>query len=264
VPAGAVADTLFVNPFDSCPGVPVPSYPSIQAAVDDSVAGDEIRVCPGLYSATTDVHEANLSLVAIGHVTLTDGIPCLNIVAPGVLVRGFEMAGCDGAVRLVSDDATIENNIIRGGSVAVTVGGNNNVIRNNLVREATDIGISIAGISEGTVVNNNTVRNNAIGINVTAGGNMASPLVITKNLVQHNTGTGIAATGAEHGVISFNSVSFNDKGIVLTGIENFFITRNNASRNTPGPDCEWDGFNPVTVTFKANTCRTETPPGAWD
>jgi parallel beta-helix repeat protein len=264
LPAGAGAETRFVNPFETCATDPFPSYPTIQAAVDDSDPGDAVGVCPGTYTGSTGIPVPNLTLFAIGHVILTGGVPCVNIIAPGVQVRGFEMTGCDGAIRLVSDDALIENNLLHGNIVAMTVGGSNNRIRNNLVRDNTDSGIEIAGLSPGTVVSNNTVRGNTnAGIHVPAGGEFENPLVVTKNLVQRN-GVGIDATFASDVVISFNSATFNGVGIMLTEVMNFLVMRNNASRSDPGPDCVWDGKNPGTVIFQRNNCRTETPPGAWD
>jgi parallel beta-helix repeat protein len=267
VPAVAAAVDRLVNPDDTCAPSVLPQHDTIQEAVDEAAAGEEIGVCPGTYDESVAIGTADLSLVAIGHVVLTGGVPCLNIIAPGARVRGFEITGCDGALRLVADDAVIENNIFHGNTVAMTVGGSSNLIRNNLVRDNTDAGIVIAGMSPGTVVHNNTVRRNAnVGISVPAGGDPADPdhpLVVTKNLVQYN-GFGIDAAFANDTVISFNSVAFNAIGIMLTDVTSFLVTRNNASRSVAGPDCVWDGLNAASVTFKANSCRTEVPPGAWD
>jgi Right handed beta helix region len=258
----------FVNPSGTCASSAVdgkPEHDTIQDAVNAADPGDKIGVCPGTYQENVLVNVANLSLLGIPPVILEPvdvATACLHILADGVQVRRFEIRGCEAGIRIGADSAFVANNVLHENGTGMDITGMNNLVMNNIVRNSVSTGIYVSGFSgpnDGTQIKNNTIRHHAgIGIFL----DTTSGVTVMKNAVSHTSGPGIAVVLSTICVISFNSGAFNAPGINMESSDGCFITRNNFSRSTPGPDCMWDGFG--THTFSRNSCATEDPPGAWD
>jgi len=77
-------------------------YATIQAAIADAAAGDEIQVAPGTYLETINLNKANLTLRSTGGAAVTtirggggtgDADAVVRFGANGVTLEGFTMSG---------------------------------------------------------------------------------------------------------------------------------------------------------------------------
>jgi parallel beta-helix repeat protein len=261
-PAVAAAYDLIVNPFHSCSLSGTPEYLTLQDAVTAANPGDQIGVCPGTYDQTVTVSKP-VTFTAIGYVLINpswvQGKACFDIEADGVTVRYFVIKGCDVAITIAGNEALIQNNQLQyNGTGILITSAENFIVQNNLIQDTAGTGISVTGLSDGTI-KNNTLQGGGTGILVAAPG-----VIVNKNSVQHFGSAGIEAFGAPAAdcTISFNSVSFNGLGILLTSVgSGNQVSRNVVTRNAV-LDCSWDSSG--AVSFSKNTCGTEVPAGIWD
>ena len=261
-PAGASAFDLFVNPTPAtCSPSTIggkPEFATLQLAENAALPGEAIGVCPGTYHDVVIIPKAS-SLTAIGHVIIVPigGGVCFDITGNGVTVRGFEIKACTTAVRIVANDALIQNNKIHNNGTGVEITGMDNVVRNDLIHDNGD-GIVVTGISDGTDIKNNTLRHNSSNDILLES---SQGVTVNKNQVQYG-GVGIRVNQSSDCTVSFNSVSFNGTGIELTNSTRCLMARNVVTRSKTPPDCDWDSLG--ANVFTKNTCRTENPAGAWD
>ena len=260
-PTGAAAYDRLVNPFHSCSLGGTPEYATLQEAVDAARPGDQIGVCPGTYDQTVRV-TTPVTLTGIGSVLIKPsssvGTTCFDVLVDAVTVRYFTIQGCETAINVAASGALIQNTQLQRNAAGISiVGGGHSVIQNNLFDD-NGFGLLVEGQSDGTVIRTNTLRDDVFGIYL----NGAAGVIVTKNSVERAF-VGIHA-GLQTGdsTISFNSLSFNGSGIVLSALATGNQIARNAVTRSYTIDCDWDGSDaPV---FSKNSCATESPAGAWD
>jgi trimeric autotransporter adhesin len=222
-----------------------------------------------------------------------------NTTIRGLAIYGFGSAASDG--NIVIDDAItgvlIERNVLgtsassftdpgagvrTGGAGIVSFGGDDNIVRNNLIAYNGCAGIALYGSSTSWLVENNEIRGNAVlnfgydGIDVvnTSTGNTIRGNLITGSLgngiditsnsgsstIVNNTVTGNGAGGeqtfgialrASNNLVDSNIVTGNEgAGVTVNdGASGNFITTNSIYGNgTVGIDLQRDTDDPVTGT----------------
>ncbi|GBC71834.1 hypothetical protein HRbin02_01622 [Candidatus Calditenuaceae archaeon HR02] len=218
-----VDDDGFASPTD-CDGSD-PAYSSIQAAIAAAFPGDEIVVCPGVYSEQVTIGRDGLRVRSFDG-SAVDGTPD-TVIQPGELTPAAVLITANGVVfqGFYIKDATTGTghaHVHRG----VFVQGDNNVILNNKVEgrgtcRFADVGILVRGggvgngVAENNLIENNEVTNTCNGIATVsiATNNAAAYTTIKGNTVKNNLGIGIAADRTPSALVGFNEVTENEIGL---------------------------------------------------
>jgi serine protease len=210
-------------------------YPTIQQALDASVAGDMVLVDPGTYGENLDFHGKNVLLAGTGGagVTILDAPGGTGVLlGPGGIFQGFTVTGAVnsfGAGIAVSGTGTVvrndifDGNIESGGGYGAAIGGNSasptinaNVFRNNSCDEQFLSGVvAFINSSSPRITNNIFEHNPCRGINMTLPEGTA-PLVANNTFVDNPAGIRVDArvdTGLQ--VYRNNIVWGNDVGLLV-------------------------------------------------
>jgi hypothetical protein len=173
-PVLAAATTRWVNDDELTPAAPGTScadagYTMIQDAVDDAVAGDTIKVCPGTYNESVTVTFALTFLgpnagvsgngVRGAEAVVTSGATTFNLLnGQNVTIDGFTITGAFGIyVSGSTTNTLIQNNITTGGVRALTLdapGSNAGVLNNLLVSPVRSMHLSSGPYTNLTVSGN--------------------------------------------------------------------------------------------------------------
>jgi len=103
----------------------------------------------------------------------------------------------------------------------------NNTILENIIEDNLDKGVLI--VSDGNILSYNMIRNNNYGISVVHNKNN----IIVNNTIRNNlVGVGIQGSTSVNSIIADNTISFCWYGILLNGLKNIVISRNNMLNNT--------------------------------
>ena len=171
--------------------------PTIQAAIDSSVAMDTILVAPGTYvQQFISLAKSNLTLLSEGGADETflhtTGYWILGTGGDHYIIGGFTFEGSSGTGLIISmcHDITIEDNVFRnnaGSAINADFMSGNIKIRNNLIY----------------------ANGNGIGLYDASGS-----AEISYNTISHNTSDGLGTDGPcsnllHHNIISYNKVGFS-------------------------------------------------------
>ncbi len=121
-------------------------FPTIQAAVDAALPGDEIVVAKGVYAENVVVAQSNLLLSGKGAV-IDGGYagPCIDITADLVGVRGFRLLNGQPGLRADGDTILIQDNDVRAASgPGLQLQGDSAVVFRNKVSGCSGHGIESA------------------------------------------------------------------------------------------------------------------------
>lgn len=244
VAAGAATTTRYVSPDGLCGGR-TPCYPTIQGAIDDSAAGDVIKVSGGRYHEQVVVDEA-VTVTGSGHGTVVDGDGsgiALTVTAGGAIVRRLDVTNADHGLEVSAPSVSIVDvrayaNALYGmfadygvdgalfqrvevsgsGATGIDVhpGGSGNVILDAKVHH-NEKGIEAYGTT-GTVVRNSVVvDNDTTGIQV----GWSSDWAITGVKILRNGGNGVLTDTSGAGSVSGNEIRLNgENGIREAGLGN--------------------------------------------
>ena len=166
--------------------------PTIQAAVDSSVAMDTILVAPGTYVQQFILLAgvSNLTLLSESGADETFLHTSMGTVGDHYVIKGFTFEGTlEGALGIsMSHDIVIEENVFRnnGSAIYADFMSYNIKIRNNLIY-ANGYGIGLFDSSGGAEISYNTIS--------------------------HNTSVGLGTDGScgnilHHNIISYNKIGF--------------------------------------------------------
>jgi len=239
-------------------------YPTIQAAIDAAVTGDEVLVEPGTYLENLDTHLKHINLKSTGgpDVTIVDGrsLGRALIIGGGGLVEGFTFQhGYDvltgGGIYcppIVSGDTTaIRSNVIRNNSAAggkVGEGGGLAVLGAFIFVENNQITDNYAGGEGGGIVTygglvfvrNNVLRNNHADLGGGAASVHASKF--SGNLVDANFGLAFGGGVLAHGGTIEHCTIVNNRsgrGAGIYFVESGIGRHNIVARNI-GPGIDWN------------------------
>lgn len=187
------------SPMKAATTIYVPDdYPTIQAAVNNAAAGDTIIVRTGTYNEAVTVNKDNLTIRGVDRDT--------------VIVDGTGLGNANGFT-ITKSGVTVESFTTRnfnGGGIfdghGIYVGGNENIIINNHVRDNED-GIVVDG-NNNTISGNVVTRNRSYGIHFYHSSNTIKGNVVTSN-GHDDTDHGICFAGGKNSLIRDNIVSGN-------------------------------------------------------
>ena len=162
-PAAAGSRTLIVD--DDKQQCPNAAFTSINAAITAAAPGDQIRVCPGLYSEVVIVDKPGLSLRGSTNGSTTE--PCLRGDDASNPARDTVI---NGAVQLEANNVLLEAFTVQGAPIPPEV--------------FWPAGISTGFEFSGYVITRNVVQNNPTGINLKSNG--VEPTVVTQNCIRSN------------------------------------------------------------------------------
>jgi len=207
----AISRRLTVN----CPGH------SLQAAIDNAIAGDIIAVS-GTCNQNILIANEKQRITIDGGGTATISAPssvspALNVRGKGVLIQGLTIAGGSHGVHVNrGSNAVINNNVIQNSNgngvlvdeLAVAV-LTNNTIQNHpgtgvFVSEASTARIGFNADGD-TVASPNMIQNNAVGVVISNG----SSARIVGNTIQNSSGDGVQVLRDAHADIAGNAINGN-------------------------------------------------------
>jgi parallel beta-helix repeat protein len=136
-------------------------FPTIQAAVDAAAPGDRVYVDGGVH-VPFGVIVPDLEVIATGGALIDGGgaYACIEIVAPGVTIDGFRVRNAETGIEVFADGVRIVRNTCYENSyVGIYVGGNDNTIERNLMKD-NGSGLTIDAFKSGNLVRANVSRSN--------------------------------------------------------------------------------------------------------
>lgn len=252
-----------------------PEKATIQGGVDDATSGDQVCVRNGTYGESVTIDTSSVTLSSLNgksNTTIDSSSGTTNVVkipagTNGVTVEGFTLTGADRRGVFVGDfsngadttttitDNTISgigqnNNLASGDEVhgiLVETGGDNSVIRNNLIEDLSDgdstraVGVSLVSQDsdalESVTVENNIIRD--ITTNASSDDTKAKGVELSGNVtgatLNENTinGIGNADTNKPRGI----AIIETDISGSAVGPTDFSITANvidDITANLPG------------------------------
>ena len=275
----AAAEQLYVNESGWWRegGVFNASTAPIQAAVDNTTAGDSIFVHGGNYYENVDVDNPRLTLEGevadVVTVTAADsGDHVFDVIADyvnisGFAVRGATDSGMAGAYLGNANYCNISGNDVYGNYNGIYLGSSSdNTLTNNNANSNNGIGIGMKSSSNYNTLTNNTVSKNGVGIyldhssnyntlvNNTASNNMdgiyiedSNSNTLANNIVSNNP-YGISMERSSNNTLTNNTVK-SGIGIILREADYNNIARNWVQNNT------WGGFRLYNADNNNITCN---------
>jgi len=173
-------------------------YATIQDAIDDASDGCTIFVYSGTYNE--NIHISSKSVILLGEnkeTTIIDGGGSGDVVKitsdfktpHKVKVSGFNIKNSgnnhrDVGLEICSNDIIISDNIIKSNTVGIWIwNGENNVIKNNIIRDNKECGIDIVGVFS-SIVENNEIFDTAEGTGLKI--QHLNNVLIRKNNISNN------------------------------------------------------------------------------
>ncbi|MBU7032519.1 MAG: right-handed parallel beta-helix repeat-containing protein [Theionarchaea archaeon] len=265
IPIGATVHHVY-------PGAGTP----IQDAIDVASSGDTIIVHPGTYSENITLSKDNLILVSSGG-------PAVTIINYVGIWCGYWSTGNGGVdIPYGVQGVVVEGFTILGGSPAsdalVSVGGDNTIIRNNIVigdpgSSGQDIGIHIGDVSQSSPhypssnqVIGNEIYNHA-GSGIFIGNWAGTGNIVSRNIVHGNVLGGIPSLNGNGieidralGVRVMNNLVFNNQAAGIRVIRTapgaiIDIFGNTLSTNTNGIHSERWRTGATTSALVTVTCN---------
>ncbi|MCU4926033.1 right-handed parallel beta-helix repeat-containing protein [Halobacteria archaeon AArc-dxtr1] len=175
---------------------------SIQDAIDAAQPGDTVFVGNGTYEES---------------LTIDKELTLRSVVERGAVLDGTD--GLEGAIRVESDDVTVDGFRIEGysgGDGAVFVNGDEFTLRNSTLVDNDVSGLYLTQHNDGFTIEGNVISGNVDGITYDDGWYGSDNVVIENNSIADNSGTGIKlGTDWSNVAIVNNTVTSNADGIVV-------------------------------------------------
>jgi hypothetical protein len=227
VSATAAPTDLFVNNAlntcsDTGPGTAGQPYCTIQAAADVSLPGQTVHIAAGQYFGQIDITRSGEQ----GSPIIFDGVPHPATAAGKPMVNGH---GGPGFHIVGAHDVVISGIEVVGSAPGVSVSGSSRVtIEDDFLNGAAQFGdgVDINGPSSDVTVGRSIIVDYlGGGIDIAAG---ATGTTVTTNIINRNSGPGVASNNATGTVVTSNSVVQNcTAGIALAGTSTGGTVENN-------------------------------------
>lgn len=217
-------------------------YTEIQDAIDNSTAGDIIKIYSGTYAGGLDV-KYGITLIGNGTSnTIIEGqndVPAINISAGNTSIHLIKFDGkriYQPIIRIKNHSATIDQCTITGsGSTGIyNPGWDYHIITNNTISNCDSSGIFLDYTIRTTIQGNNIV-NNSLSHSYTSGLHVqrSSKVSVIDNSINHNHGYGLHIEGSYRVTARGNNASDNGKsGIYVESTERSNVTSNTCNNNT--------------------------------
>ena len=224
---------------------------TIQQAIDNSDGNDKIVVFPGTYTENIIILNDGTKLESVGGryatiIETADGTGNTDIIVIfadkvqiGKKGKAFSLVGNgvgsgDGVIAY-GDNHKIEDNIVTAVDRGIYFQGEKAQVRNNIVENNNDYGITCFSCS-GSNIADNLVQNNQYGIDISGFTNGVS---LTNNIVSGNAGSGIYFSNISHSNKIVANVAYEngDDGFYVGETDGSTITDNIATNNDD------DGFD---------------------
>jgi len=214
-------------------------FSRICAAVEAAGIGDIIEIRSGQYHESVNLTKT----VILQGVDSGRGRPViiapigedgLSISVDGIWIKNLEITGARdwsrAALKISSDNNTIEGCMLSGSCVGLLMTGYNNTLSSNGICR-NDLGGAVLLGSDGNILSENKVyENNHAGILLIDSSNNS----LKDNNASLNMGIGIKISGASGNAIIGNLVDTNDYGIVLSDTAENLVSKNLATNNDYG------------------------------
>lgn len=233
-------------------------YPTIQQAIANATAGDEIFVANGTYNEQIVVNKS-ITLTGIGlpeidgQGTTTKNTVILNsteVVLNGFLITNGGLVA--SGIEIVSNDVEVNNCTVtnnRGTGIKIN-NVNGAIIRDSIVRDnvgSSSLGISISTSTNCLLQNNTLDNNNVYNLELDAS---------SHNTIQNNTfrsagwNSVVLSSGSEFNIFSWNLIEENDDGhgVLIADSDNNVFRSNTIRNNSLLYDYSYTGFFADTVS----------------
>ena len=247
-PQASADAPLHPTNYVNCGPKRLPTFGTIQAAVDNAGGGYTIKVCKGNYVENVNVNDANmhgappfntldgLQIVDDEGVKLTCSNPALSgfdLHANSVTIQGFEITGCASGITVEATYGleVIAGNRLWGNGNGISFNpstGGNSVIDNEITKNTND-GIFDFSTPLDLIFDNDLQNNGANGVEISTSGLNAA---IEYNTAEGNGANGIYLNHAASVLIGGNTLIDNgNDGLYLNNSAALVISGNTADRN---------------------------------
>jgi parallel beta-helix repeat protein len=213
------------------------NFTSIQAAINNALPGDTIRVYSGIYNESLHIDTNGIIIEGIDQelgLGEDEGFPIVdggysgdviiltadNIVIRNLIIRNSGQTLFDAGIHIYSDYNTITRCVFYGNRYGINVNlHDNNIINENIITLNLADGIIIFSSKENTISKNNISDNELQGIFLLD----ANQNLITQNVINLNGNDGVHISDfCQYNEISYNTINLNG----IDGIKMFFHDNN--------------------------------------
>ena len=209
------------------------NFTSIQAAINNALPGDTIKIYSGIYNESLDIDTNGIIMEGIDQelgLGEDEGLPIVdgvysgdviilnadNIVIRNLIIRNSGQILFDAGLQIYSDYNTISRCVFYGNRYGININlHDNNIITENIITLNSADGIIIFSSNGNTISNNNISDNELQGIFLLD----ANQNIITQNVLNLNGNDGVHISDfCQYNEISHNIINLNG----IDGIKVFF------------------------------------------
>ncbi|HVQ01796.1 MAG TPA: NosD domain-containing protein [Candidatus Thermoplasmatota archaeon] len=227
------------------------NYSKIQDAIDNASDGDTVYVFRGIYNESITIDKSIAVLGEDKNNTIIDGqfkkTTIVQLDANYINFSGFKITHCshnatscamsistNSCSNIVTENIVTDN---QGNHGSIVIMGDYNQIKNNIIRNQSDIGsfnwgIAISNTASDNIISENYITANPIGIwDISQYNN-----IITKNHICNNNRQGIWIASTEGNEYSYNIIENNGDAAIYVEEHavNDIIQRNTMKNNGKG------------------------------
>ncbi len=224
----AVAGTLHV-----CEGCTYPSYPYIQSAIDNAMAGDNILVLGGVYHENVIIDKKLTLIGASAEVDAGFRGSAITLDADNITLQGFTVKNsgtdlADAGIAINSNGNVINRNIAENNTNGIFVSSKWNTIKDNIV-SSNENGIYLFFSNKNELSGNDAISNRNAGIySYNSGGNQ-----LESNSADSND-IGMSLDASKNNSITGSNLTNNREGAHATGSDNNYLNNNMIQNNEEG------------------------------